>query len=176
FLPTEFDLPPYGKKEIHFTAKLPPDAKGGYYGVLFFEKTEQNLKDVTGVNIITRVGTLLFFESQDKKKKSHVGNLTAKGNAGAGIFKNGGDIIMIPQGTYFVLDGEGVPVDRGEISKFYLPPLESAAFSIPLAKELTQGQYSLVITFDLGEGDSVVKELDVRKNSDDSMTILQERD
>ena len=74
------------------------------------------------------------------------------------------------------MDKEGLVVAREEVKKIYLPPANEATFSIDLPESLKAGDYTLVLTFDLGEGDSLVKEVDFNKSSTGSFKILAQRD
>jgi len=60
--------PGFGTQKIDYMINVPDKIEGGHYGVLFFEKAGNPVKDVTGVTIITRVGCLFFIEAKDKKK------------------------------------------------------------------------------------------------------------
>lgn len=166
YSPNNFTLAPYGRQKISYIIKVPQDAKGGYYGVLFFEEdsgevTPQKL----GIRIVTRVGSLFFIETNNKSKQSLVKNITADGSTVEGEFHNAGDVIIIPNGTYFVMNQEGVALDRGEVDKLYLPPGESGRFSLDIDQNIPQGKYTVILTFDLQEGDVVVREVELEKSS-----------
>ena len=176
FTPQEFILPPFGKKKIMYSIKVPLAAKGGYYSVLFFEKGEAVLQDKTGVRVVTRVGCLFFLETDDKNKNVRMEQATVDGRILKADFVNSGDVIMIPQGTFDVLGADGLVADRGELTKFFLPPGERTKFDVGLSSALPAGKYTLVVTFDLGEGDTLVKEIDFTKDADASLKLLQVRD
>jgi len=175
FSPDELTIPPHGKKDVNFTIKVPSDAVGGHYGVLFFERGSRQKKDVTGVNIVTRLGALFFIESTNKNKSAAIKNIEIKEKALKGVFENKGNIIFFPRGIYYIMDHEGMVLSRGEVKKIYLPPGNEAPFSIDLSDELKEGEYTLVLTFDLNEGNSVVKEVDLKKVSS-GYEIQQVRD
>lgn len=175
FSPAEFVLPPNSRKELRYSIKVPEGVKGGYYGVLFFEKGVVDRESITGVNLITRVGCLFFLETKDKSKQSEISEMSIANKELHGNFLNKGDVIQIPQGIFYIMDKEGIVIDRGELQKFYLPPAKSAKFSVPLPKDLTEGSYTTVITFDLDEGDSVVKEVDFQNDPVSGIKILEQR-
>ena len=154
-----FTLPGYGKKDVNYVINPPAELKGGYYGVLFFEKAPESVSSSHGINIVARVGSLFFLEPADRIKKASISSWSFESDALQGKFKNEGDVILIPKGVFYVLDDSGVAVDRGEIEKMYIPPGEEADFSFSLSPELGSGHYNAVVTFDLNEGDVVVKEL-----------------
>ena len=176
FSPQEFTLPPYGEKKIEYVVSPPKDIKGGYYGVLFFENAESEMKKVTGIQIVTRVGSLFFLESSDKIKKAKLENFSFEGDELKGSFTNTGNVILIPHGVFYIMNEENVVGDRGEIKNMYLPPEETAAFSLTVAKNLSPGKYTIVITFDLQEGDSAVTEIDFSKEGTSRYKIIGIRD
>ena len=176
YSPQEVTIPPQSKKDINFTIKVPRSATGGHYGVFFFEQGSRAKSDVTGVTIVTRLGSLFFIETAGKNKTSSLKDLTADGNRLEGIFVNQGDVILFPEGIYYIMDKEGLVSERGELDKIYLPPAQEAAFGLDVPNSLKAGEYTLVLTFDLGDGYSVVKEVDFRMNTDSTFDILQQRD
>jgi len=176
FSPQEFTIPPFSKRKISYTIKIPMDAKGGYYGVLFFEKNDPGQLDRTGVQVVTRVGCLFFIETQDKEKKARVEDITISDNNIQGNFLNAGNVIAIPEGIHYTLDAEGIVVSRGKLEKMYIPPGQRASFSIPVESDLSPAQYTTILTFDLGEGDSIVKEVDFLKESSVAIKLLELRD
>lgn len=75
-----------------------------------------------------------------------------------------------------MMNSEGVVFDRGEVDTLYLPPEQGAPFFITVSDKVPQGAYTLVLTFDLGDGDSLVEEIDFAKKDNSSVEILQVRD
>ena len=177
FSPDEFHLFPNSKRKVNYSIKVPQDIEGGYYGVLFFEKgTPENIEGA-GVKIVSRVGCLFFVEAKNKMKKGKIGDLKiAQNNQITGNFSNAGDVILISGGVYYFMSKEDTIIDRGEINKLYLPPQKQGSFSVNFPKKLDPGAYTLVITFDLQDGDSVVKEVDFAKETSAQIKILEERD
>jgi hypothetical protein len=176
FSPHEAVLPPYAKMKIAYTIHLPTFAKGGYYGALFVEPETPELKMEKGVRIITRVGSLFFIETDNKSKQAVVEDIALNGATLTGKFVNKGNVILIPNVTYYIMDTQSVIADRGDLKKYYLPASQSFDFSLPLKADLASGDYTLVLTFDLDEGDVVVKEVDFTKNSDSDFILKTVRD
>jgi len=177
FSPQEFVLPAFGKMKIQYVFNVPSDVQGGYYGVLFFEKIDQDLKDPqTGVNIVTRVGCLFFLESEQKSKNVSAENFSFSLNRLNYDLKNEGDVILIPKAIYYVMDQEGNVFDRGEFSNYYIPPQGIAQAALQLGSNIPDGQFTLVLTLDLQEGDSWVKEIDFEKNGESSFNLIRVRD
>lgn len=171
FSPQEFTIKPGGTQKISYAIQMPEDAKGGYYGTLFLEESGAKASTKIGVSIVTRIGSLFFIESTDSKKTAVMDNHQVNGNQITADFTNTGNVIMIPDSTYYVLDKEGMVADRGDIKKFYLPPDKKVPYKIDLSKDLSPGPYTLISTFDLGDGESLTDELEFVKNADATISI-----
>jgi hypothetical protein len=177
FSPQEFRMDSFGKQIIEYSINIPPDIAGGYYGVLFFERVPENTQsEVTGVKIVTRVGSLFFIEPKDKVKKATVQDIKITSDGLSGGFSNQGNVILIPRITYYVLNTEGMVADRGEAKKMYVPPGAAASWNIAFPSKLRLNQFTFVINFDLQEGDVVVKEVDVTSDGFGNFTIQNVRD
>ncbi len=178
FSPRYFDIPPFAKSKISYTIDVPPNAKGGYYGVLFVEPQNEGPDGVQkGVRIITRVGSLFFVETGDRSKTASLENVSVSGGVLKARLRNTGDVILLPQSSYYIMDRDGLAADRGELKKYFLPPGESADLQLPLSKDLAPGNdYTLVLTFDFEDGDVLVKEIDITKNSDIEYALKTIRD
>lgn len=168
FMPREFTIPPYGQQNIDYTFRVPADAHGGYYGVLFLESsgTGEIPEGVTrGVNIVTRVGALFFLETKDKDKACTI-NIVGAGKEGInGKFFNKGNVFLLPQGVYYLLNDEGIVADRGDLSRGYTVPGSEWDFVIPYPKNLAAGRYHMVLTIDLEDEVSQVVEFDLSKDA-----------
>lgn len=171
FSPQEFTIKPGGTQKVSYAIQMPEDAKGGYYGTLFLEESGEKATSKIGVSIVTRIGSLFFIESTDSKKTGLIDNHQVAGNQITADFTNTGNVIMIPDSTYYVLDKDGMVADRGDIKKFYLPPDKKFSYKIDLNKDLSAGAYTLISTFDLGDGENLTDELDFVKNVDATIAI-----
>ena len=172
----KFTLPGFGKRDVDYVINVPSDVRGGYYGVLFFEKSPEEVTGSHGLSIVARVGSLFFLESNDRNKDAAITDWQVEGDSLKGKFTNKGDVIAIPKGVFYVMNSEGLAVDRGEIEKLYIPPTESADFLFNLSPDLRAGKYSAVITFDLNDGDVLVKELSLIKESSGTLSIQDIKD
>jgi hypothetical protein len=172
FAPQNFSIPPYGQQNIQYTVTVPPTINEGHYGVLFFERSSDALgSDMGGVTLVTRVGCLFFVEPRTKSKKAAIEGVAAKGHGLAAAFVNQGNVIMIPRTTYYVMRNDGMVLLRGEAKKLYVPPGARAPFDVVLNKKLDPGQYSMVINSDLGDGDVVVKEIELTVDAAGELTV-----
>ncbi|VAX35809.1 hypothetical protein MNBD_UNCLBAC01-330 [hydrothermal vent metagenome] len=175
FSPQDFTISPYGKKKISYIFNVPQNISGGYYGVLFLEKEATPLKGKRGVNVVTRVGGLFFLESVNQKKEAVLENITISSQSLQADFINTGDVILIPQGIFYVLSEDGRVVDRGEIETIYIPPGQKASYQMVFNNDFSIGKYTLVATIDLQQDNVLVKEIDFEKK-DVSINILTIRD
>ncbi|MBN2121270.1 MAG: hypothetical protein JW734_09500 [Candidatus Omnitrophica bacterium] len=177
FSPQEFRLAPRKGKKVSYSIKVPEDVQGGYYSVLFFETSPGALqKEKIDLKLIQRIGCLFFLETSTRSKKAKIESLSSIGDTLKGNFSNQSDVILAPKGIFYVMDSSGQVVERAEITPFYLPPGEKADFTMDMPGNMSLGQYTLVLTFDLGGGDCVVKEIDFFKKGTEDLSISQVRD
>jgi hypothetical protein len=176
FSPQTLTLAPKTKQEVNYVIKVPQDISGGRYGVLFFERGAEKGSEGVGVSIVTRVGALFFVDIGEKNKSSEISGWKFTETTLSGVIKNNGNVFIFPQGIYYVMDEEGLVANRGEIEKIYLPPNSSAEFKADLAKDLSAGSYTAVMTFDLHDGDSLVREVDFVTSENGQTEIKTIRD
>jgi hypothetical protein len=176
FTPRDFTIPPYGKQEIRYTITVPLQAKGGYYGVLFFEKQGASLSSGMGLDIVVRVGCLFFIETNDSSRKAAIEGIQLSADTLSGSFINQGDVMLIPMVTYYIMDEGGMVADRGEVGKLYLPSGATGSWQFKVPQSLNTGRYSLVINSDLGGGNVAVKEIEFAKDASGRLMIEGTRD
>lgn len=177
FSPRNTVIPPYGKSEIAYTINVPANASGGYYGVLFVEpQTNMLAGGDKGVRIITRVGSLFFVETGDRNKKADLQQATFQNAQFKAEMVNTGNVVLLPELSYYILDREGLAVDRGQLKKNYVPPGAVVPVELALGRDLKAGDYTLVLTFDLQDGDVLVKEIEFSKSSDVEYRLRAIRD
>ena len=176
YSPQEFTIPAFSQQKIDYMVTVPPKIEGGHYGVLFFEKAGDPVQDATGVRIVSRVGCLFFIEAKDKKKIAALQDIKISSSIVSGNFVNQGDVVLIPQMTYYIMDDQGVAADRGEIRKLYTPPGATASWEVSVISGLAAGHYTMVINADLEDGDVLVKEVDFVKDAKGVLTIGNVRD
>ncbi len=175
FTPREFTLPALGKQQVNYTIRVPENVSGGYYAVMFFEKKGFTTAPEVGVRIVSRVGSLFFLEAQKSVRQAKVKDLAVTEGKLRGKVANEGDIILVVKGVYYSLDADGRAVDRGEIKGIYLPPGKSGEFAVALPEKAKAGQYTYVLTFDLGAGVAAVAEADVSISADGQARLLAVR-
>ena len=177
FSPQEFIVPAQGKKELNYVIKPPENISGGYYGVLFFERDRDSSDPQQGgIKIITRIGCLFFLEADDKYKKAVLEDLSTQNNTLSGYLVNTGNVILLANSVFYVMDEEGMVADRNKLKTFYLPPGKKVLMEIVDLDKLSSGRYTIVLTFDLEEGDVFVKEIDFVKEGFGELKIIETRD
>ncbi len=176
FSPTNLTLPPFGKENIKYSFKTPEDFQGGCDGVLFFEMDRDVSKAKMGMSFVTRIGALFFLESTDKDKTADVKDFSFDQARLQGSFHNQGNIVLFPKGIYYILNEDGLVEDRGEVNKLYIPPGARADFHFSVPEALDAGTYTVVLTFDLDGGDSIVKEADFTKSPAGAFRLIATRD
>lgn len=169
-------FPPFAKKVVPYTVNVPDNIQKGHYGVLFFEKQSQEVSFEKGMNIVSRVGCLFFIEPANKMKKAGLKNFRFAKKGLVVDFTNEGNVILIPDGMYYIIDQEGMVFDRGQMKKVYVPPGKTAEYKMAFNADLSPGLYTLVMTIGLEEDDVLVKEIDFRKSYPSDFNIVEIRD
>jgi len=157
---SEFVIPAYGRQRLNYTVKVPADAEGGHYAVLFFESLlqETKVKKFTDLGVVVRIGTLFYIEPEGTIKRwAEVKGLTLenrrKDNA-LGIsldFNNIGNVDITCKGTFHLMDKSGMVAARGEFNDIYSLPGEKAKLTAVWPEALLKGKYDLIVTVDIGK-------------------------
>lgn len=167
FSPAQEMLKPYGRFTARYTISVPQDASGGYYSVLFFETILGTAQDEEGVNVLVsgRVGALFMVHVKGTVKRQ--GDVTEvkisppSGNKPLEIlttFKNTGNVDIPLGGTFLLMDADGKVSARGDLQKIYTLPGVQETGTTQWVGRLPAGAYTLLLTYDLGQGQSIVKE------------------
>lgn len=169
--PALFKISPYGSQKVTYSVTAPNDAKGGYYGVIFFERVASSQSQ--GFGITLRLGYKLLAEAQDKTQEILLKDVAAEGDGFSGKFANTGNVIIFSDPTFTVIDNMGMVSDRGAVRKeMSLPPGEETAFKIALSKDIPAGSYTLMIDFDLQGRGALSKEIGFSKDETGRITIV----
>ena len=160
FAPNDFTISPFGKQIINYTVKVPQDAKGGHYSVMFFENyiSDQNPpKEGVNVGVSIRIASLFYIEPEgtiikdvgieDLKVKKHEGGFEV-----AAKLVNRSNADIITKGSFFAMDKNGVVQARGEFNNVYMFGGDAAVLSGVWKESLLPGDYDLVISVDIGAG------------------------
>lgn len=159
----EMVLPPFGRGEISYTVEVPREGvEGTYRSVLFFETAAGEAQDPEG-NIIlvqARLGSLFRIEIEGTlRHQGLVKSIEVKPPQGSKpavfdiTFQNTGNVDIELKGNFMILDEAGVAKGRGELESIFTYKGMAASRATEWAGSLAPGQYTVVFTFDLGEGE-----------------------
>lgn len=158
FNPPELNMGPYAKQKISYTVKVPENAQGGRYAVMFFENgiTNPTAGAGVGVNVSLRLACLFYVEAEGTLKTvADFDKFSVKNEkhqlAIAVDITNKGNADMTCLGTFNMMDPKGLVVARGEMSGVYTFPGDSGTAKGTWSLPLEKGTYDLVLTFDLGK-------------------------
>lgn len=165
FSPADFVLPPFGKQRISYSVKMPENAKGTHYAVLFFETQIAQAKEAAiderdaGIDLKVRIASLFFVDAQGATdRNARIGNLSVKNDTTSGglsiqlDFLNTGNADITAATSFYLMNKEGVVAARGEFNTVYTAPQDKAKLAALWKKPLPQGSYDLVINLNLGKG------------------------
>jgi len=182
FNPSEFLLAPYGVQALNYVVRVPPDAKGGHYAVMFFEAAflseSENAESLEGAKpedirvgtfLNIRLGTLFYIETKDAVKYlAELTNLSVskepknKRLLVAADLKNTGNVDITAGGSFHIIDREGLVFARGEFNNIYTFPGDTAKLTATWKEPLPKGKYDLILTLDLGKA---LEELNMGRGS-----------
>lgn len=167
FNPAEFILPPYGVQAINYITRIPADAKGGHYAVMFIEASSLALPEETesfpteelraGTTLTIRMGVLFYVEAKDTVKRlAQISNLSLSKEAKNKYilttnFKNIGNVDITAGGSFHIIDNKGMVLARGEFDNVYTFPGDIAKLTATWKEPVPKGVYDLILTLDLGK-------------------------
>jgi hypothetical protein len=177
FSPQEFTISPYGRQKVNLSIRPDTEFSFVHCGVLFFE-TSIGVTYEAGkaINVLGRIGSLIFVEPKGKTKQASLQDVEGSIRSLGGNFTNSGNSFLHVQGVFYVMNKEGMIYDRGQIQELYLLPGDTASVAINLAKDLSAGIYTMVVTFDMEDDDALIKEIDFSLDSSGKARVLEARD
>ena len=167
YTPSDTKLSPFGKLAARYTVTVPPDAKGAYYSVLFFETILGSAQNEDGVSVLVagRVGALFLIHvkgtTQREGEVTSVKITPPEGNKPMEIetaFKNSGNVDIALSGNLLIMDQDGTVLGRGDLNKIYTFPQSSEIRKSQWIGRLPKGPHQVLLTYDLGQGKTIVKE------------------
>lgn len=177
FSPQDFELAAFEQKKVDYTIRVPSNAKNGNYGVFFFETALGALKkENQNVLVSGRIGSLFFVEVENSLKKASVTNFSGGKNKITSDYKNIGKVFTHCKPSFFVMDNQGMVIDRGQMNEIYMFPDSSTSVEISLSDKISPGSYTAVCTFDLQDGDVIVREVDFRKDLSGNIIVISVRE
>lgn len=169
FSPAEFTIPSFGRQVINYTARLPQEAKGAYFSVMFFETDLADAKDnpESAVRLKARLGALFSIETQGQLKcEAGLQDIKVKKESGllriCANFKNRGNTDIAPKVVFHIIDAQGKVFARGKFSDIFTLPKDEGGIFAEAREDLAAGDYILVITMNLGKGLPQVLEVPIK--------------
>lgn len=159
--PTEFDIPAGKQEQVRYVISLPKDAKGGRYGVIFFETATppSDFKEV-GATVNVRLGTILLVTAEGTSKiKAKLTGLSVNPKAKDDNIEiswtvyNDSNILVRPFGTVKIIDDKKAEVAAIEVNKEKagILPQTNRIFSAQYSKaKLEKGSYLTQVVLDYG--------------------------
>jgi hypothetical protein len=181
YSPQELIIDPGKSQDFSYSFNVPKNLEdGGYYGLISFESDA--FKPVAGARvsggITARRGILFSLETEKTSRKLTLGAINIVKGKLEGHLNSAGNINVETAGTYYIMSEDGVVTDRGKAGIFYFPPgIVSGTFSIILpVKNIAAGKYTLGVTFDLGAGESLTKEVELSYKAGEGYKIIKVND
>lgn len=172
FSPAEFSLPPFGKKTVNYTVRLPEEAEGGHYAVLFFEELlgKPKIEEGVGVGVAVRIGVLFYIEPEGKiKRLARLEDILIDKKDGSLEIKveleNIGNTDITAKSNFHIIDNKGMVYVRGKFNDVYTFPKDRVKLSSKSAGKLKEGIYDLVITLQFEGGGVQVFEVKINVDS-----------
>lgn len=150
-IPEEIDIPAGKKRDVRVTVLVPEDARGGYYGMLFFESSPIYTK---GVGINFRIGGLIdIVVSKTEEFAAKLANLTFSkpDKIEVDIF-NEGNVLIRPKGRIKVFNSKGNKIKQLNFNPqgFGVLPKTLRKFYVRLDETLAKGTYRIKAEIDYG--------------------------
>jgi len=170
--PSRLTIPPRGIGTVEYTIRVPEEARGGHYSVLFFESALGQLPpDEQGVTVqyTGRLGSLIEIDVAGTVQRT--GDISAlsvtEPSAGGPLhlsytFRNTGNAVIRPKAFFNIVDAAGAYLGRGEFPQLYTFPGRSGTATAQWTGSLAPGDLSVLLTVDIGEGEPLVAEQPLR--------------
>ncbi|HLW54155.1 MAG TPA: hypothetical protein VKW06_15065 [Candidatus Angelobacter sp.] len=162
FVPEHFDVPSGGTQKMKAVVTPPPDAKGGYYAVLFVQSKPQLSFDHTkdGKTVFTnmRLGCLVLLTAEKSERyKVQVDNLKlVPPTAGHGLdlsfeVVNDSNVHIFPLPRLAILDSTHKLVAKAESEEKRFLPGQRDLMHVGWSGSLPPGKYTALLTVAYGE-------------------------
>jgi len=162
-VPAELDLKPGDTRDVRVSISAPPDARGGRYGMLFFETTPSYEQPGIGVNF--RIGTLIDVTVsktvQTQARLADVALVNAKELHVTLL--NEGNALVRPTGRIKIFDARNAKIAQADFNPRQLGVLPKTLRMLTqdLERPLPPGAYRLKVEIDYGARSILVGELPV---------------
>lgn len=166
--PSELIIPPYGTGTVSIVARVPPEAEGSRYAVVFVETSFINKKSVLSAppantatgNFSVRLGSILYVDARKTVKRSAELGVPVFSRDPKGKkyilsipFENNGNTDAIANGTFHIMNAKGKIFARSKFSRSFTLSGDSAATTGAWVGTLPQGKYTILATIGLSSGE-----------------------
>ncbi|NQS99919.1 MAG: hypothetical protein HQ595_02450 [Candidatus Omnitrophica bacterium] len=160
--PTEFDVAPGRDRQVRYIVEIPRGARGGKYGVVFFEisPTLREIQDKTGAAVNLRIGSIFLLVAKGTEIQSaelidlKVGQPDADGNFEVSCnIRNDSNVLIRPFGTVKILSDVDTELAQVIVNpeKSGVLPGTSRQISVKYDKaKLAPGRYAALAVLDYG--------------------------
>lgn len=157
---SELEIPAEGQQDIYYTVKVPQEASGGHFAVLFFESTMAKSIPAGNVSLglVVRLGAIFYVETAGNSvRTAKIDNFSIKKQSKSKPLEVGLDIIntgntdIIAKGTLHLINKKGVVFVRSALNKGYTLPAETSRLTGSWKDPLPKGMYDAVLTIDIGK-------------------------
>jgi len=183
FYPADFTLAANDSRIVRYTVKVPKDARGGHYSVMFFETGGEDIETpneegtTVRIKVLNRLGALFYIEPEGTiKKAAELKNLGLIHKLNDLIVSadlvNSGNTDITAGGTFNIIDKEGFVYARGAFDEVYTLPGDKAALrSVAASTSLKPGTYDILITLDFQNGGTLVHESQFDISADGAISL-----
>lgn len=174
----EVEIEPLGQAIVTFTINVPEGIKGGYYGAMIFENVplEEVVPTGTGIALITRIGMMVNLEVNGFPEQLGLGEFKMEDGQLKFLVTNLGEISVKSEGKFYIMDQEGQVVDRGDVRKFFLPATQKSEAAIDIKPDVPPGRHTIVLTMNLRNGETIIREIDFEKTSLGDLKMIEVRE
>ncbi len=154
-------VPDGGIAVFNYTVRVPEDAVGGHYAVIFFESSAAEEEEVrgTGIKVVGRIGSIVYQETKGKVNK--VGTVLSKKVTAPEAnkplvfkyrFKNEGNAFIRFNGTLNIMDENSTIYGTAQSERSIgTLPGNVRDDTIKWFGSLPKGKYDVILTVDMGE-------------------------
>ena len=153
---------------MNYTVRVPSDVSGGRYAVLFFESLLGEIPSTTeGVSVqyTGRLGSLFEIGITGTVERTGLISALTLGQPADDrpltleyTFQNTGNVAIRPKAFFNIVDRTGQYFGRGEFDPLYTFPGRSGSTATEWTGHLPPGEYTVLLTVDLGENEVLVAE------------------
>lgn len=163
FSPEIIRVEPQKAANVTVILNTPADAKGGNYGVAWFEAVPEPEPGSKELRVGARLGVLILTDVRGRSKPEvKVEKLQITPPSDTELFRadinlvNSGDVHLFPKGTVVLMSKDNKLVGHTSFEKRRLLPGETSAVEVNWGGELAAGEYSAILTVDYGEAGATV--------------------